>query len=79
MDELEPQASGGATGKVVAARDFFVATRHEMDKVSWPSRPELTAATRAVVLGALGLGVVIGVLDWILAKILVDGVAVLER
>jgi preprotein translocase SecE subunit len=50
-----------------------------MDKVTWPTREELTSATRAVVIGALALGVVIGLLDFVLQKILVDGVGMLAR
>ena len=79
MDELAPQTSSGPMGKVAVVRDFLVDTRAEMEKVSWPPRPELMKATKAVVIGALMLGVVIGLVDWILQKILVDGVALLAR
>ncbi len=79
MDELAPQTSSGPGAKAVAVRDFLVDTRAEMEKVSWPPREELKKATQAVVISALGLGVVIGLLDWVLQKILVDGVALLAR
>ena len=77
MAELEPVPAG--PNKIVAIADFLVDTRAEMDKVSWPPKPELIKATRAVVLFALALGVVIGLVDWLLQKILVDGVAALAR
>lgn len=67
------------TGRLAATRDFLVEARTEMDKVSWPPKPELVKATRAVIVGSLLLGVAIGVLDWLLQKILVDGVALLAR
>ncbi len=67
------------TGKLAATRDFLVAARGEMDKVSWPPKPELITSTRAVIIGSLVLGIAIGLLDWILQKILVDGVALLAR
>lgn len=68
-----------STGKLAQAREFVVSARAEMDKVSWPPKDELTKATRAVVLSSLVLGVVIGILDWLLQKVLVDGVAQLTR
>ncbi|MES2304094.1 MAG: preprotein translocase subunit SecE [Gemmatimonadota bacterium] len=66
-------------GKLAATREFLVEARAEMDKVSWPPKPELIKATRAVIIGSLMLGVAIGVLDWLLQKLLVDGVALLAR
>jgi len=51
----------------------------EMKKVTWPSKPELVKATRMIVIVSLVLGVAIGLLDWMLQKILVDGVAALAR
>lgn len=66
-------------GRLGGVRQFLVDTRHEMEKVSWPPKPELTKATRAVVIGSLALGVMIGLVDWILTKILVNGVSALTR
>lgn len=72
MAELEPQPA--TPGKLAAARDFFVDTRYEMDKVSWPTKDELTKATKSVLLSALALGVVIGLVDYILQLILINGI-----
>jgi preprotein translocase SecE subunit len=58
---------------------FFRAVRLEMEKVTWPTRPELLKATRMIVVLSVILGIGIGLLDWILQKILVDGVAALAR
>jgi len=66
-------------GKVGMIRDFLVDTRIEMDKVSWPAKPELITSTRAVILGSLLLGVAIGLVDKALQLVLVDGVALLSR
>jgi len=66
-------------GKVGMVRDFLVDTRIEMDKVSWPAKPELITSTRAVILGSLLLGVAIGLVDKALQLVLVDGVALLSR
>ena len=66
-------------GKLAAMRDFLVDTRAEMDKVNWPAKPELIQSTRAVIIGALILGVAIGLVDKVLTLILVDGVAMLAR
>jgi preprotein translocase SecE subunit len=79
MDEPEPQPSGGVVAKAASVREFLVTTRYEMDKVTWPQRDELRKATQAVVIGSLALGVLIGLLDWVLQKILVNGVALLAR
>ncbi len=66
-------------GKVAIVRDFLVDTRAEMDKVSWPPKPDLIQSTRAVIIGSLLLGVAIGLVDKLLQLILVDGVAALAR
>ena len=58
---------------------FFRAVRTEMDKVTWPTRPELLKATRMIVVLSIVLGIAIGLLDWVLQKILVDGIAALAR
>jgi preprotein translocase SecE subunit len=66
-------------GKLATMRDFLVDTRTEMEKVSWPAKPELIKATRAVIIGSIVLGLVIGMVDKLLSLILVDGVAALTR
>lgn len=68
-------APGGGPGFVEKSRDFLVAVRAELGKVTWPTRDELVKATRMVVVFALVLGVVIGLLDWLLNLILVTGIA----
>jgi len=79
MDAPGTQLEPAGNGRIAATRDFFVATRGEMDKVSWPAREELVKATRAVLIGSLVLGVVIGVVDFVLQKVLVGGAALLAR
>lgn len=81
MESIE--AAGPRGGRAVrwfrTARDFLVSVRGELDKVSWPSQPELIKATRMVVVLSLIVGVVLGLVDLLLTKILVDGVAALAR
>jgi preprotein translocase subunit SecE len=60
-------------------RHFLVAVREEMRKVTWPTRDELIKATRMIVILSIALGITIGLLDWILQAILVNGVARLAR
>jgi preprotein translocase SecE subunit len=79
MAELEPQVAAAGPGKLVAARDFLVDTRAEMDKVSWPPKDELIKATKAVLFAALLLGVIIGLVDKILQFVLIDGLAALAK
>jgi preprotein translocase SecE subunit len=78
-DQMVPEHATAGPGKLVAARDFLVDTRAEMDKVSWPAKDELIAATRSVLIAALALGVIIGLVDWLLQKILIDGIGSLAR
>jgi preprotein translocase SecE subunit len=79
MEQLETQAEIAGPGKIAQVGGFLVATRTELEKVSWPSRDELIKATKAVVYGAMILGVVIGLMDFLLQKVLVDFVAYLSR
>jgi preprotein translocase subunit SecE len=58
---------------------FLRAVRAELEKVTWPSRPELIRATRMIVVFSIALGIAIGLLDWVLQKLLVDGIAQLAR
>jgi preprotein translocase SecE subunit len=78
-EQLEPQLAPAGPGKLAAARDFLVDTRAEMDKVSWPPKDELIKATRAVLIAALALGVLIGLVDKILQFVLIDGLAALAK
>lgn len=80
-EQLAESAPQG--GRVVrwlrTGRDYLVSVRGEMAKVSWPTQPELIKATRMVVVLSLIVGVVLGLVDLLLTKILVDGVAALAR
>ena len=79
---MDAHAAPGGNRVAVWAHDtagFFRAVRHELEKVTWPSRPELLKATRMIVVLSVVLGIAIGLLDWVLQKILVDGVAALAR
>ena len=62
-------------GRLAATRSFLEATRAEMRKVAWPTRAELIKATRMIVILSVILGLTIGLLDFALQKLLVDGVA----
>ncbi len=60
-------------------RGFLVGVREELRKVTWPTREELVKATRMIIVLSIVLGVVIGLMDWLLQLALVDGVARLAR
>ena len=75
---LTERAADGP-GRLEGARGFLVTTRAEMRKVTWPTRPELIKATRMIIILSMILGVTIGLLDFGLQKILVDGVARIAR
>ncbi len=69
----------GIGGFFTRTVDFLVATRAEMKKVTWPTREELVKATRMILILSVILGILIGWMDWLLGKILIDGVAALAR
>jgi len=64
---------------VSQTRDFLTGVREELKKVTWPTRDELVKATRMIVVLSLVLGVVIGLMDWLLQLIFVEGIARLAR
>jgi len=80
MERVQVAPTGNrVTGWVGQTRGFLFAVREEMRKVTWPTRDELIKATRMIIILALLLGVAIGLLDWVLQLILVEGVARLAR
>jgi preprotein translocase SecE subunit len=58
---------------------FLVAVREELKKVTWPTRPELIKATRMIIVLSILLGLTIGLMDYLLQLILVEGIARLAR
>jgi preprotein translocase subunit SecE len=60
-------------------RQFLVGVRDEMKKVTWPTRDELVKATRMIVMLSIALGITIGLMDYVLQAILVNGVARIAR
>ena len=77
------QVAAPSSNRVVAwfgeTRHFLVAVREELRKVTWPTRDELVKATRMIVILSILLGITIGLMDYVLQLILVDGVARLSR
>ena len=80
MERVQAAPTGNrVTGWVGQTRGFLVAVREEMRKVTWPTREELIKATRMIIVMAIALGIAIGLMDWVLQLILVEGVARLAR
>jgi preprotein translocase SecE subunit len=73
------QRSNKLTGWFHRSAAFLISVREELKKVTWPTRPELVKATRMIIVFSIILGLTIGLLDWLLQVILVDGVARLAR
>jgi preprotein translocase subunit SecE len=69
----------GVGGFLSGVVGFLTAARAEMKKVTWPTKDELVKATRMILILSVVLGVMIGLLDLVLQKVLVDGVALLAR
>ncbi|MEO8636133.1 MAG: preprotein translocase subunit SecE [Gemmatimonadales bacterium] len=75
-------AAAEATGLSRFVQDtigFLRATKLELQKVTWPTRDELSKATRMIVVLSILLGLAIGWMDLLLNLVLVDGVAALSR
>ena len=60
---------------VQGAVRFVVSARAEMERVTWPTKPELIKATRMIVIFSVVLGVAIGLMDLVLQVVLVDMLA----
>jgi preprotein translocase subunit SecE len=73
------QPANRLTGWVDRTRQFLVGVREEMKKVTWPTREELVKATRMIVILSIVLGIMIGLMDYVLQLILVEGIARLAR
>jgi preprotein translocase SecE subunit len=71
--------SNRLTGWFHRSSAFLTLVREELKKVTWPTRPELIKATRMIVVFSIVLGLTIGLMDWLLQLILVEGVARLAR
>ena len=80
MDRVQVAQPGNRlTGWIGRTRRFFVAVNDEMRKVTWPTRDELIKATRMIVVLSILLGITIGLMDYLLQALLVNGVARLAR
>jgi preprotein translocase SecE subunit len=73
------QPSNKVMGWVGTTRGFLAGVREELRKVTWPTRDELTKATRMIIVLSIVLGFTIGLLDFVLQAILVTGIAQLAR
>ena len=80
MDSVQVrQGPNKLTGWVQRTVGFLVSVRDELKKVTWPTRPELVKATRMIIVLSILLGITIGLMDWLLQLILVEGIARLAR
>ena len=80
MDTVQvSQRSNKLTGWFHRTTGFLTAVRDELKKVTWPTRPELVKATRMIIVLSILLGLTIGVMDYVLQLILVEGIARLAR
>ena len=48
--------------------NFFNDVAKEMEKVTWPTRPELSESTRIVIVVSLAIAVFTYVVDWLISK-----------
>jgi preprotein translocase SecE subunit len=79
MESVQVQRTNKLTGWAHRTVGFLVAVREELKKVTWPTRPELIKATRMIIVLSILLGLTIGLMDYLLQLILVEGIARLAR
>jgi preprotein translocase SecE subunit len=77
--QVAQPSSNRLTGWFHRTTHFLGAVRDELKKVTWPTRPELAKATRMIIVLSILLGITIGLMDWLLQLILVEGIARLAR
>jgi preprotein translocase subunit SecE len=77
--QVAQPSSNRLTGWIPRTAHFLVAVRDELKKVTWPTRPELVKATRMIIVLSILLGITIGLMDWVLQLVLVEGIARLAR
>ena len=73
------QPSNKLVGWFDRTRSFLTAVGDELRKVTWPTREELIKATRMILVLSIVLGITIGLMDWVLQLVLVEGIARLAR
>jgi len=69
------QPSNKLVGWFDRTRGFLTDVSEELRKVTWPTRDELIKATRMILVLSIVLGITIGLMDWLLQAILVNGIA----
>jgi preprotein translocase subunit SecE len=79
METAQVGQSNKLTGWFHRTSGFLTSVRDELRKVTWPTRPELIKATRMIIVLAIILGLTIGLMDYLLQLILVEGIARLAR
>ncbi|HEX7918810.1 MAG TPA: preprotein translocase subunit SecE [Gemmatimonadales bacterium] len=79
MDAVQTTGGSWVTRKVQATVEFVREAWAELQRITWPTQPELKRATISIIVLAVVLGLAIGWLDKLLSLILVDGVARLTR
>ena len=58
-----------AAGRTVS---YFREVRTELGKVTWPTWEDLRKSTLVIILFVIAIGILIGILDWIFSKLLID-------
>jgi preprotein translocase subunit SecE len=59
----------GFAGRTAA---YFRDVRLELSKVTWPTWDELRKSTTVIIIFVILIGILIGILDWISSKLLID-------
>ena len=55
---------------IKAVGQFFIDSKEELKKVSWPTVEELKDSTIIVILSMLGMAVFVGAIDFLLSKVI---------
>lgn len=58
---------------------YFRDVRAEVRKVTWPTLPDLRRTTIVITIFVIAIGLVIGIMDWVATKILINFLGSLFR
>lgn len=59
----------GFAGRTAA---YLREVRNELGKVTWPTWEDLRKSTVVIILFVFAIGILIGIMDWIFSKLLID-------
>jgi preprotein translocase subunit SecE len=64
------RATGWVAEKIAAIKEFYTETRHEMQRVTWPTRQQVQSTTIVVIVTVFFFGAFFGISDYGLGRLI---------